>query len=106
MSSALSLWVSDLKKVDCTGCREAEKGCGIVVAMATVDKTSVREEVNRLKKEFEQLCSEGKVSSEIRVLMSSLLMIVELILSCPSGEPACFWLRKDVTIGYVKAKGE
>jgi len=49
--------------------------------MATVDKTSVREEIDRLKKEFEQLCSAGKVSSEIRVLMNSLLVIVELILS-------------------------
>ncbi len=37
--------------------------------------------MERLKSEFEQLCSEGKVSSEIRVLMSSLLVVVELILS-------------------------
>ncbi len=49
--------------------------------MATIDKASVRDEVNRLKIEFEQLCSEGKVSSEIRVLMSSLLVVVDLILS-------------------------
>jgi len=49
--------------------------------MATIDKTSVREEVNRLKNEFEQLCSEGKVTSEIRILMHSLLVVVELILS-------------------------
>lgn len=49
--------------------------------MATVDKTSVREEVDRLKHEFEKLCSEGKVSSEIRILMNSLLVVVELILS-------------------------
>jgi transposase len=49
--------------------------------MATVNKTSVREEVDRLKLEFEQLCSAGKVSSEIRVVMNSLLVVVELILS-------------------------
>jgi transposase-like protein len=49
--------------------------------MATVDKTSVRQEVNRLKMEFEQLCSDGKVSSEIRVVMNSLLVVMELILS-------------------------
>ena len=49
--------------------------------MATVDKTSVRDEVDRLKREFEQLCSDGKVSSEIRVVMNSLLVVVELILS-------------------------
>lgn len=51
------------------------------MGMATVNKTSVREEVDRLKLEFEQLCSAGKVSSEIRVVMNSLLVVVELILS-------------------------
>jgi len=49
--------------------------------MATVDKASIREEVDRLKQEFEQLCSAGKVSSEIRIVMNSLLVVVELILS-------------------------
>jgi transposase len=49
--------------------------------MATVNKTSIREEVERLKQEFEQLCSAGKVSSEIRLIMNSLLVVVELILS-------------------------
>lgn len=49
--------------------------------MATVNKVSIREEVERLKQEFDQLCSGGKVSSEIRVVMNSLLMVVELILS-------------------------
>ncbi len=51
------------------------------MVMATVDKTSVREEVGRLKREFEQLCSDGNVSSEIKVVMNSLLVVVELILS-------------------------
>ena len=50
-------------------------------AMATIDKISVREEIDRLKHEFEQLCSAGKVSSEIQDVMNSLLVIVELILS-------------------------
>lgn len=49
--------------------------------MATINQTSVREEVDRLKQEFEQLCSDGKVSTEIRVVMNSLLVVVELILS-------------------------
>lgn len=52
-----------------------------IMAMATMNKTSVREEVDRLKQEFDQLCSSGKVSSEVRVVMSSLLVVVELILS-------------------------
>ena len=49
--------------------------------MGTVNKIRLREEVDLLKQEFEQLCSAGKVSSEIRVLVNSLLVVVELILS-------------------------
>lgn len=49
--------------------------------MASLDKTSVRNEVSRLKADFEQLCIDGKITSESKVLMSSLFMIVELILS-------------------------
>ena len=49
--------------------------------MANIDKKSVRNEVDKVKAEFERLCDAGKVSSEIRVLMSSMLMIMELILS-------------------------
>lgn len=51
------------------------------MTMGTINKTSVREEVERLKQEFEQLCSDGKVSAETRVVMNSLLIVVELILS-------------------------
>ena len=49
--------------------------------MASLDKTSVREEVGRLKADFEQLCREGKVASETMALFKSLFLIVELILS-------------------------
>ena len=49
--------------------------------MANIDKKSVRNEVDKVKAEFESLCETGKVSSEIKVLMSSMLMIMELILS-------------------------
>ncbi|MCF6194352.1 MAG: IS66 family transposase [Kangiellaceae bacterium] len=49
--------------------------------MANIDKKSVRSEVDKVKIEFERLCDAGKVSSEINVLMSSMLMIMELILS-------------------------
>ena len=51
------------------------------IAMATLNKTSVREEVGRLKQEFDQLCSDGKVSPEMRAVMSSLLVVVDLILA-------------------------
>lgn len=49
--------------------------------MASLDKTSVREEVARLQAEFEQLSRDGKVTPETGALFRSLLLIVELILS-------------------------
>jgi transposase len=51
------------------------------MAMATLNKTSVREEVYRLKQEFDKLCSDGKVSPETRAVMNSLLVVVDLILA-------------------------
>ena len=49
--------------------------------MATVDKISIRNEVERLKQDFEKLCSAGKASPEIQAVMNSMLLIVELILA-------------------------
>jgi transposase len=49
--------------------------------MASLDKASVRTEVSRLKTDFENLCAEGKITSESKALMLSMFMIVELILS-------------------------
>jgi len=42
----------------------------------SINKSSVRNEVSRLKAEFDSLCAEGKVTGEIKVLM-----ILELMLS-------------------------
>ena len=49
--------------------------------MAQIDKTTVRNEVGRIKADFEQLCSAGKISNEIKFLMNSMFMIMELMLS-------------------------
>ncbi|CAA6819015.1 MAG: Mobile element protein [uncultured Thiotrichaceae bacterium] len=49
--------------------------------MATLNKQSVRDEIDRVKTEFDQLCQAGKVSGEVKALMSTLLLVVELILS-------------------------
>jgi len=49
--------------------------------MATVDKTSVRNEVNRLKADFDALCVDGKISNDIKVLMNSMLLIMNLMLT-------------------------
>lgn len=66
--------------------------------MATMDISSVREDVNNLKAQFEQLSAEGKMSRETKMLFSSLLLLVDLILSVflerqtrktASNAPAC-----------------
>jgi transposase len=49
--------------------------------MAQIDKTTVRDEVSRIKADFEQLCSDGKITTEIKFLMNSMFMIMELMLS-------------------------
>ena len=51
------------------------------ILMATINKKSIREEINRIKKDFEHLCEGGKVSPEIQAVMNSLLMVVDLILA-------------------------
>jgi len=49
--------------------------------LASLDKSSVRNEVSQLKADYEQLCANEKVSSEMAALMKSLFLIIELILS-------------------------
>lgn len=49
--------------------------------MAQIDKTTVRNEVSRIKADFEKLCSDGKITTEIKFLMNSMFMIMELMLS-------------------------
>ncbi len=49
--------------------------------MASVDKTSIRNEVSQLKDDFDRLCSEGKMTGEIKILMNSMLLILNLMLS-------------------------
>ena len=49
--------------------------------MAQVDKMSVRNEVSRIKADFEQLRASGKISPEIKFLMNSMFMMMELMLS-------------------------
>ena len=49
--------------------------------MANLDKTSIKDEVGRLKADFDRLGKEGKVTSESQAIMNSLFMIIELILA-------------------------
>ena len=48
--------------------------------MTTVDKTSVRDEVSRLKSEFGALRKTGKITKECQMLMQSMFMLVDIIL--------------------------
>jgi len=49
--------------------------------MASLDKTSVRNQVEKLKNDFEQLRLDGKVTLEVQAIMGSMLMVIELILA-------------------------
>ena len=49
--------------------------------MANIDKKSVRKEVDQVKLEIDRLCNAGKISGEVKLLMNSMLMIMELIFS-------------------------
>jgi len=49
--------------------------------MATVDKTSVREEIERIKSEFDRLSAAKQISPEVKMLFQSIFMVVNLILS-------------------------
>lgn len=49
--------------------------------MASLDKTSVRGQVEKIKTDFDQLRRDGKVAVEVQAIMSSMLMVIELILA-------------------------
>lgn len=47
--------------------------------MATINKNSVRDELGRLKTQFEELSTEGSLTRESKMLMQSMLTLLELI---------------------------
>jgi len=49
--------------------------------MATIDKTSVRAEIDKIKAEFDTLQKAGKISAEATAIMNSMFLILNLILS-------------------------
>lgn len=85
--------------------------------MASLDKTSVRNEVSRLKGDFEQLCADGKINSESKVLMNSMFMIIELILAIflervtkkdnkNSSKPSSQTEKDESALGHQGSKGK
>lgn len=49
--------------------------------MASINKLSVREEIDRIQKEFDQLSAINKISTESKVLFHSMLMLINLLIS-------------------------
>jgi transposase len=49
--------------------------------MANVDKESVREKVDEIKRQFEQLRADQNTSAEVIAMFSSMMLIIDLILS-------------------------
>jgi len=49
--------------------------------MANVDKESVREKVDEIKRQFDQLRADQNISAEVIAMFSSLMLIIDLILS-------------------------
>lgn len=50
-------------------------------SVASINKQSVREEVERIKKEFDQLSANKKISEESRMLFHSMLMLINLLIA-------------------------
>lgn len=53
----------------------------MISVMSTVNKLSLREEVERIKNEFDQLAKDKKINSETRMLFQSMLMLINLLVS-------------------------
>ena len=53
----------------------------MISVMSTVNKLSLREEVERVKSEFDQLAKEKKINPETRMLFQSMLMLINLLVS-------------------------
>jgi transposase len=49
--------------------------------MASLNRTSLREELDTLKGQFERLCADGKMGQEGRALFHALLMLLELLMA-------------------------
>lgn len=49
--------------------------------MSSVNKQSVREEADRIKAEFDRLASNNKINSECKVLLQSMLMLLNLLIA-------------------------
>ena len=49
--------------------------------MATINQQSVREEVDRIKADFERLAAANKINSESKMLIQSMLMLINIFVA-------------------------
>jgi transposase len=85
--------------------------------MATVNKTSLREEFDTLKAQFKRLSATGKMTAESRALFQAMLMLLELVMavflerrtgkdSRNSSKPSSQTALDDSATGQPGAKGK
>jgi len=85
--------------------------------MAIMDKQSVRKEFDKLKSDFNTLCKTKKVSSELRIIVNGLMMLMEVILAIflekktkktkdNSGKPPSQTEKDETTHGNQGGKGK
>jgi len=85
--------------------------------MSSVNKQSLREEIDTLKAQFERLCAEGKMASESRALFQAMLTLFNLLMavfmervttknSKNSSKPSSQTLEDDTATGRPGAKGK
>lgn len=85
--------------------------------MASIDKQSVREQFAKIKSDFSDLNKDGKVSKECHVLMKSLFMLFELLISVflekttkknnnNSSKPSSQTDKDDSSLGQPGSKGK
>jgi transposase len=85
--------------------------------MSSVNKQSLREEVDALKAQFERLCAEDKMASESRALFQAMLTLFNLLMavfmervttkdSRNSGKPSSQTQGDDTAAGRPGAKGK
>ena len=85
--------------------------------MGSVNKQSLREELDGLKGRFEQLCADGKMGGESRALVEALLMLLQLLMavfmekytpktSTNSGKPASQTQKDETAISRPGTHGK
>jgi len=85
--------------------------------VAIMDKQSVRQEFDKLKSDFNALSKTNKVSSELRVIVNSLMLLVEVILAIflekktkktkdNSGKPPSQTEKDESALGTQGSKGK